>query len=170
MSQQNETTAHSLLWKNIFHRRISSEQKSTLEVLQKIPLFESLVPYQLKLLTKVLHTRRYEPNECIFEQGQPGAAIFIIQEGEVSIEIINEQEKKVQLALLEDGTFFGELALLDNSPRSASARATKPTKVLALFRKGLDKLISSEPEISSKIYQSLSILIAERLKATNKLV
>jgi CRP/FNR family cyclic AMP-dependent transcriptional regulator len=118
----------------------------------------------------VVYEREYQENEFIFETDQPGAALFIVQSGEVSIEILDSEVEITQIAILGKHSFLGELALLDESPRSASARALVPTKVYALFRKDLDRLCESNPDITTQIYKSLASLIGSRLKATNELI
>lgn len=165
----NRPNTQSVMWENIFSQKQKKKKKHIIDVLKNIPLFESLKYTQLKFIANIMHVRDYEEGESIFEINQPGAALFIVQEGDVSI-FIPENDSEKNLAELHPGTFFGELALLDQTPRSASAKAKTNCKILALFRKDLDELIDHQPEIASRIYQSLAILIGERLKATNKLV
>jgi len=71
---------------------------------------------------------------------------------------------------LTDGDFFGELALLDDSPRSASAQCTKDTDVIVLFRQDLFNLIDRSPVLGTKILLEMSKLIGERLKETNRVL
>ncbi len=136
--------------------------------LKKSPFFETLHKKQLALLAKLVYERDYLANESIFEIGQPGSALFIIQSGEVSIEIPSLQGESIPIAVLGKASFFGELALLNEDPRSASARALVPTKVFALFLKDLEKLSEKNPEITSQIFRSLASIIGTRLKATNE--
>ena len=65
-------------------------------------------------------------------------------------------------------TFFGELALLDDSPRSASAIASKTTETFAFFRTDLDRLLTAFPQIGLKVYRSLAMIIGSRLRDTNE--
>jgi CRP/FNR family transcriptional regulator, cyclic AMP receptor protein len=156
-----------IFWSMNF-RKNRSPEVSRNKFLRMIPFFEHLSEKQLKLLALQLHERQYEENEYLFEINHPGAALFIIMKGEVAIESSNNSAAAVTLATIKSGEFLGELALLDNSPRSASARAIRPTKAFALFREDLNRLARSEPEIACEIFKSLACIIGERLKATNR--
>ena len=152
-----------ILWISRLRKRKSGERTRN-EFLRKNPFFENLSDKQLKVLAQHLQERSYQENEFIFEANHPGAALFIIVSGEVSVETQGTQ----QLALIQAGEFIGELALLDGSPRSASARATQPTKAFALFRGDLESLTKEEPMITTEIYRGLAWVIGERLKAFNR--
>ncbi len=95
--------------------------------------------------------------------------MFLINEGQVSVEI-QKDHFTATLATLEKGAFFGEMALLDESPRSASARAIEPTKTLALYRNDLTRLIQTDPETASHIFRALARIVGDRLRSTNELV
>jgi CRP-like cAMP-binding protein len=71
---------------------------------------------------------------------------------------------------LERGAFFGEMALLDDSPRSANARALEPTRTLALYRNDLNGLMHRHARTACQIYRSPASMIGDRLRSTNKLV
>jgi CRP-like cAMP-binding protein len=134
-----------------------------------IPFFEKLNDKQLKILAKHLHERHFEENEYLFEVNHPGAALFIIMRGEVAVETTSDKTA-IELARIKSGEFLGELALLDETPRSASARAVRPTQTYALFRGDLNRLGETEPEIAREIFRALACIIGERLKATNRRV
>jgi CRP/FNR family transcriptional regulator, cyclic AMP receptor protein len=150
-------------------RRKKSADVSRNEFLRTIPFFEHLTLKQIKILGQHLHDRRYEENEFIFESNHPGAALFIIFRGEISVDVrTSDGEITSHLATIKSGEFLGELALLDQSPRSACARAVKPTQAYALFRTDLIRLSETNPEIACEIYRTLASIIGERLKATNR--
>jgi len=141
--------------------------------IKKIPLLKTLTNRELYRIQDIMHKRSYELGEFIFHINQPGAAIFFIKKGEVRIFIPAESlegESKnidIEIAVLEHGDFFGELALLDNSPRSASVMAKTPTEVMAIFRGDFEELLIKDPVISSKINRQLAIMIGRRLKEAN---
>lgn len=174
MSFSEKKTALRIFWGHIRKSNREAYEVDKIKFLKKIPFFENLKKHQLNEVASVVYEREYREGEFVFEVGQPGAALFIIQHGEVSVEIANEREGEsaevTQLAVLAKHAFLGELALLDESPRSASARALVPTKVIALFRKDLDQLALTHPDITTNIYKSLAIIIGNRLKATNDLI
>ena len=156
-----------IFWGMNFRKRKPTDVSRN-EFLRTIPFFENLSEKQLKTLSLHLHERHYEENEFLFEVNHPGTALFIIMRGEVSIETTSNPETAAQLALIKSGQFLGELALLDISPRSASARAIKPTQTYALSRGDLNRLAKDDPETACQIFRTLSWIIGERLKATNR--
>jgi CRP-like cAMP-binding protein len=140
-----------------------------LQFLKAVPFFDELSNRQLKNVSGIMFERTYEIDELIFEEGQPGAALFLILEGKVAIEICRE-DNTLTLAVLEKGAFFGELALLDEAPRSADAHALERTRALALYRSDLSELIQRDPQAACQIYRVLASMIGDRLRLTNALV
>lgn len=164
--------ADQIFWEHIFDRFLKNrdEKQTVLSFLKSIPFFQKLRKAQLEEVANILHERVYEEGECLFEYGQPGAAMFLIRTGEVSIEAPRVSGDFTQLAVIKDHAFLGELALLDQSPRSATARAVREVKALCLFRSDLEKLALRRPDISSEIYKILATMTGERLKKTNALL
>lgn len=155
------------LWGNIFKSETEADGQGRMSVLKKIPLFAELSRRELGRVNDIIHEREYERGEAVFEMGQPGAAFFIVMEGELDIIVPQEGAEPLKLATIGEGLSVGELALLDDSPRSASAVASRKSRMLAFFREDLHKLLESEPYIGSKIYKTLSSIIGARLRATN---
>jgi len=94
--------------------------------------------------------------------------MFIVRAGQIDIMMPRDNDEDLILASLGPGAFLGELALLDDSPRSASAVAPTETMALAFFRADLNKLIDTEAHIGSKILKELALIIGKRLKVTNE--
>jgi CRP-like cAMP-binding protein len=154
------------LWENIFKFR----QKETDEIdniLIQIPIFQDLNNRELRTIKRILHQREYKKNEVIFNQGDVGLGMYIIVKG--TVEIVRGTAKHM-LAELNDGDFFGELALLDDSPRSATSVSKTPCKMLCFFKPELLDLINRDPGLGSKILFKLAWTIGERLKSTNEQV
>ena len=170
MTSEEQKSALRIFWGQLrrYDRDVLDSDK--IRFLKKIPFFESLKRHQLEQVATLVYERQYNEGEFIFEINQPGAALFVIQTGEVSVEIPDNEGNYTQLAILPKQSFLGELALLDESPRSASARALVPTKMLVLFRKDLDTLATTHPDITSHIYKALAAIVGNRLKATNELI
>lgn len=136
--------------------------------LREIPLFHSLSEKEIIKVKDLMYERTFEPGEYIFQMNQPGAAMFFVKEGTVKIIIPAEEDRdEIEIAELSKGNFFGELALLDNSPRSASALAESPTKLEAIFRGDFENLLAKDPILSSKLYRQLATIIGQRLKKSN---
>lgn len=161
--------AEKVMWETLKRWKKSSPELDRIRFLKTVPFFNELSNWQLKKVSEIVFERNYDANELIFEQGQPGAALFLIMNGEVSVEIFRDQ-KVTELATLEKGAFFGEMALLDEAPRSASARSISGTHTLALYRNDLSRLIHTDPATACHIYRALARIVGDRLRSTNELV
>ena len=143
------------------------KKRSMVSFLRSVPLFNSLSKRELLTLNSIAHLRTYQEDEFVFRKGQPGAAMFILKSGEISIVDHDPDSSENVIATLGESSFFGELALLDASPRSASAKANGSSEVYAFFRTDLEKLLSSSPQIGLQVYRALAMIIGTRLKSTN---
>ena len=161
--------ADKLLWETLGRWKRSSPELDRIQFLKTVPFFDRLSNRQLKRVSDIMFERSYDADESIFEEGQPGAALFLILDGKVAVEIYRETST-TRLAVLESGAFFGEMALLDDTPRSANARALEPTRALALYRNDLNGLRHRHPRTACQIYRSLASMIGDRLRSTNELV
>ena len=168
MSTRN-VVADKLLWERLERWKRSSPELDRIQFLKTVPFFGQLSNRQLKSVSDVMFERAYDIDEIIFEEGQPGAALFLILDGKVAVEIFRETST-TRLAVLESGAFLGEMALLDETPRSATARALERTRTLALYRNDLNGLVQRDAKTACQIYRSLAGVIAERLRLTNELV
>jgi len=102
--------------------------------------------------------REYKPNNMVFSEGEPGSELFIIEKGSIKItKIVNNNE--VMLAILKPGDIFGEMALLENKPRSASAIAYEDSTLMAVNKTNFQKMVLAQPQVISR----LTILLAERI-------
>ncbi len=151
-------------WGNIFKSRGKSTDRID-NLLLKIPIFQDLKRREIEKIKSILHQREYGKNEVIFQQGDIGLGMYIIENGAVEITC---EGKDNMLAELREGDFFGELALLEDSPRSATATAKIPCTMFCFFKPELLDLISREPRLGNKILFRLAWTIGERLKSTNE--
>jgi len=161
--------ADKLLWETLGRWKRSSPELDRIQFLKTVPFFDQLSNRQLKSVSDIMFERTYDIDESIFEEGQPGAALFLILDGKIAIEICRETGT-TPLAVLDAGAFFGEMALLDETPRSATARALERTRTLALYRNDLNGLVHRDAKTACQIYRSLAGMIGDRLRLTNELV
>jgi CRP-like cAMP-binding protein len=161
--------ADELLWQMLGRWKSSSSELDRIRFLKTVPFFDQLSNRQLKSVSDIMFERTYDVDESIFEEGQPGAALFLILDGKVAVEVFRETST-TRLAVLQKGAFFGEMALLDETPRSATARALEPTRTLALYRNDLNGLVYRDAKTACQIYRLLAGMMAERLRLTNELV
>jgi len=146
---------------NLFRPRKTTPR---LERLRHLSLFVNLTPGELQIVDGLLHERNYLEGEVIFDEGEEGQAIYIVAAGDVLI-CRQGQGEAGRMAQLGPGTFFGELALLDNSPRSAQARAASPCELIIFFRDDFVSLLETHARISSKISRQLARHLGTRMRA-----
>lgn len=127
-----------------------------LELLRAIPAFEKLSDQELRHLAANLGTQHVSRGAMIFHQGTPGTTLYIIVRGQVRIFTINEQGRELSVSIFREGNFFGELALLDGLPRSASARAIRSTTLLTLDREAFRRTIEANPQIAVTLLEELA--------------
>ncbi len=102
----------------------------------------------------------FSAGDIVFSEGQDGAEMYIIQSGEV--EILKQTDgEQVRLALLEEGDFFGEMAILEDLPRTASARAATDCALVRIDRGTFDQLVRHDPEIAVRMLRKLSFRLRQ---------
>jgi CRP/FNR family transcriptional regulator, cyclic AMP receptor protein len=153
------------IWGNIF--RLSSRKESLAEILQNIPLFHELSPKELRTLERVVHIRTYEAGEPVFVETEPGAGMYVIRTGRVDVVLNYKSDNPLVLSELEPGDFFGEMALLGDTSRSATALARQRSELIGFFHPDLLEIINLHPSMGAKISIGLARTLAERLRYTN---
>ena len=156
----------SALWGNVFKHE--AKDSSIAVALSRIPVFSSLTKLELRLIEKIVYLRNYQQNEVIFVDGEPGAGMYIIESGKVRICLGPHVDEEHEIALLEPGDFFGELALIDDHPRSATALAIMPTRLVGFFRSDLISIINRNPRMGVKIQQNIMQILVRRLRITDQ--
>ncbi len=126
------------------------------EALAGIPFFAGLDGASLERVGRGMRTRRFRRGEVIFHMGDPGDALFIVAAGAIKIMLPSDTGDEAILATLRPGDVFGELALLDGAPRSATAVALEPTETLILPRDRFRDLLDTEPAIRDALLASLA--------------
>ena len=125
-------------------------------VLPKTPFFSVLTPALFRMAVERVRLIQLATGEMLFAKGDPGDALFVVASGEIAILVPQE------VARLSEGDFFGEISLLADRPRTATARATVESQVLAIDRPLLNDLIAASPELLKVLLRFLR----ERLMAT----
>jgi len=148
---------------NLFRLRKTTPR---LERLRNLSLFVNLTPTELDIVDGLLHERDYLAGEVIFDEGEEGQAIYIVASGDVLIcrQGQGATDSMGRVAQLGAGTFFGELALLDNAPRSAQARAATACQLIVFFRDDFVGLLDTHARIASKISRELARHLGARMR------
>jgi CRP/FNR family cyclic AMP-dependent transcriptional regulator len=134
------------------------------DALAAVPLFAGLDADGLADLARGMRVRRFRRGETVFHLGDPGDALFIVMAGSIKITLPADTGDEAILATLRAGDFFGELALLDGAPRSATAVAIEPTETYMLSRDGFRDLIATQSQMREAL---LATLAAEVRRLTN---
>lgn len=140
----------------IVARGTMTETNFAIEALRRCALFAHVDDEIIALCASSLRVRRYRKNETIFHQGDPGDSLYIIESGSVKIVLPSpEGEEGAIIATLSRADFFGELALLDGAPHSATAVAIEPTEALVLRRDRFEELVETEPQLRKALFSAL---------------
>jgi len=133
-----------------------TESEFATDALRRCALFAKVDAAALDACARILRIRRFRRGETIFHQGDPGDSLFIVEDGSVKIVLPSpEGEEGAIIATLGRGDFFGELALLDGAPHSATAVAMEPTQALVLSRATFELLVDTEPGLRQALFAGL---------------
>jgi CRP/FNR family cyclic AMP-dependent transcriptional regulator len=135
-------------------------------MLKTIPLFIGMDDEELAAIAAILDEVHFKAGEVIFKAEQTGGTLYIIQAGQVELAIVDDDDEKLILEMLESGDFFGELSLLDGGTRSATATATQGTETLVLERHELLDLMLQKPHMA----QDVMVSLAKRIRRTDNLL
>jgi CRP/FNR family cyclic AMP-dependent transcriptional regulator len=132
--------------------------------LKNAALFNSLSTLELKIVDGLMHERRYLGGEIVFDEGEEGQALYLVMSGQVQISRVHDGHAPQVVAQLEAGSVFGDLALLDDSPRNAQARALDNCELAVFFRADFMGLMETDAVIGYKISLALARLSGQRLR------
>lgn len=125
---------------------------------------EPVLSEELQQLEDAAHVRQFRAGEQIFSSGDPGDGFYVVKSGQVQISAVVGNDQTRVLATIGPGDFFGEMALLDDAPRSATARAESDTKALFLSREELLGLLEEQPRLALNLVREFS----KRMRALNR--
>jgi uncharacterized membrane protein len=138
----------------------------TLEALRSVPLFASLDETAARNLRSLLLVHDVKSGEAIFRSGDSGDSLCLIESGRVRISMTDEVDKRIVLAELAQGDFFGEIALIDGEPRTADATAIEDARLAVLSREDFLRFVQSDPRVAMEMISAVS----HRLRRTDDLL
>lgn len=127
--------------------------------IKQVPLFAELTGAELESLAKDLMPRHFRQGETIFHQGDPGQMLYLIQSGQVRIYVMGDEGQEMSVVLDGPGDIFGELAVIDGLPRSASVVALEDTIVLTLGRELFREHMRRSPQFALNFMKALSVRV-----------
>jgi len=129
---------------------------SPVEVLKSVPLFSKIPEHALAAFAELTRERTYPKGSVIVFEDDPGDALYLVAGGQVKVVLIGEDGREVILSVLGEGSFFGEMALLDNQPRSAHVIAMEDSTLLLLRREDFRARLRQSPEVAITLLAELS--------------
>ena len=129
---------------------------SAVVVLEKVPLFSQLAPAELQRVVEATRERTYPKNSVILFEDDPGDALFVVAQGQVKVVLIGEDGREVILSVLGPSEFFGEMALIDDEPRSAHVIAMEDSSLIVLRREDFKGILKQSPGIAVALLKELS--------------
>ena len=137
-----------------------------LGILKKVPLFSELNNDELEAVRGIVTTYEVSKKNIVVQEGEPGDAMYIILDGSVKISYYTADGQEVVLSILSNGSFFGEMALLDSQPRSATVTTMENTRLGQIRRRDMEHLLMAKPAITLKLLSE----VVSRLRRTSQVL
>lgn len=138
------------------------------DALSQVYLFRELTPVEMDTLISIAQEKKVKKDEMIFKEGDVGDAFYLIVSGSVRISTIVPGVGEEALAVLKEGEYFGEMALIDDAPRSASAIANDDVILLLIGKKQFRKLLAQETGMAYKLLWVFTKTLSARLRKTDE--
>lgn len=135
---------------------------SKISSLKRIPIFASLDEEHLEKLSAIAVEKTYRKNQIIFDQGDPGNSLIILNNGLVKISLVDSNDHEFIIKTLGENDFFGEMSLLDGGQRSATAVTVEDTRTLLIYREDFIRLVKENPTVALDLLKMLT----HRLRTT----
>ena len=128
----------------------------TADFLASVPMFSGLQRDELLKFAELTRERTYPKGSVILFQGDPGDSLYVLRQGRAKVVLIGEDGREVILGVLEPGAHFGELALIDDQPRSAHVIAMEDSQLLILRREDFRRRVEGNPSVAWALLTELS--------------
>lgn len=144
-----------------------SASAESVEALKNFKLFSGFKSADLETLVSLAEEKTYAVGEVIIREGGPGESMFVILAGEVVV-FRDAQGKRVEFTRITAGDSFGELALVDDGPRSASVEAVQPTRVLRITQDVVGVLAGVRPAAAIHLLRAIGKILVARVRSGNQ--
>jgi ATP-binding cassette subfamily B protein len=158
-----ELLAHDGLYSQLWHEQgghgaAPGEPAETVPAarLQQVPLFANLPPVVLNDVAQRLRIEHFPAEDVVISRGDIGDKLYIIQHGQADVFASDAVNTQRPLAILKDGDYFGEMALLYDTPRTATIRARTPLDLYSLSKEDLRELVTRVPELRQEIHRTVT--------------
>lgn len=151
-----------------FPWRNDSTEEELIELLRETPIFSGLSYSDYRKIKELCHESSYNPGERIFSAGDPSSALYIIDTGSVQLFKEISDDESVDITKVEEGDFFGELALSEGHNRTASAKAAEPAVLLGIFRQELQEFIRRDSGAGIQILMNIIEVMGNHVNFSNE--
>lgn len=142
--------------------RKKSDLAAKIQFLRRVPIFGGLNESSLERVASIMIEKSYSRKSIVFHEGDHGDSLYIIKLGRIKIAKVAIDGREKTLTILQAGDFFGEMAIFDNLPRSATAEAIDPdVRLFGLNKKDFERLIHDNPSIALRIMKDLTCRIRQ---------
>lgn len=138
-----------------------------LKEMKKIPAFAEMTENEIYQILKLAFEKKYPKDSTLFIEGMPGEVLYIVKKGKVDI-IKKTTSGDMVIASLGPGEFLGELSIIDEGKRSASAKVAEDSELIVITKKCFQDILKGDPVITVKLLMHFMRVNAQRLRATDK--
>jgi CRP-like cAMP-binding protein len=142
-------------------------RKAVVDFLVNIPMFDSLSPEDLRLVAGQMNFMDLNPGEILFHEGEKGDYVCFVAEGSLDVVKRSGKGHHATLATLTRGRSIGEMAVIDEFPRSATVRARTAAALVILTRRAFDLILEEHPDIGIKLLKGISRLLSQAMRKTS---
>lgn len=139
-----------------------------IESIKSLPLFQELTQAELANVGALFFEKAYSKNSTLFVEGMTGEILYVIKKGSVNILKKTGGSQETVLATLKEGEFLGEMSLIDNRPRTATAKVAEESQLLVMTKKAFNSMMEKYPEIALKVLLVFLKIANERLRKANE--
>jgi len=147
----------------IMEAKVTRERLITF--LLETPMFEKLDPSEIMEIIHIVEVAQYQAGDIVFSEGDAGDAWFVLYRGKVEV-LKHGSTGEKKITELGPQACFGEISILDGSPRSATIRVTEDSVVLRVLREAFGELLENDHLVAYKLLHQMAILLAERQRTT----
>ena len=137
---------------------IDKSLKDDIAFLKTVPLFKGLNDRSLSKIAIIIYKKTYQEGESVYEPSQEANLLYIVRSGEINIDCHGQKSS------MEEGSFFGELSLIELKKHEGNAKAVKDSHLYLIYRVKFDDLIESNAHIGLKIIKNLAKILALRIQ------
>jgi diguanylate cyclase (GGDEF)-like protein len=136
------------------------------EFLKNVRIFCDLTDVEIQTLLGLLHPRELSKGETLFQQGDAGGELFVVESGAMGIAVTLDDGKTLEIAEFKQGDFFGEMSIFEKEPRSATCYAKSRSRLLAMNEREFFQLVDSNPASAGKVMTHMLAVTRRRLEDT----